>query len=204
MNKTHDELCQENQMLRDGIRQMVTITNRYERVEQFSSDHDLWELESSISRRLDEMRVINEMAQDRAAMVGLIAEALGVSEEPHQGRDMRILEAAQQRTEYLQTTIQRMRREWAAQADPDYLRERAAEAWKDAADEVMKLAFPVAAKTFRLTAARHLKFKAEKLRQGADEIAAADGNCPDGLSCDYSKKNGNCGDPLCQPAGSEA
>ena len=34
--------------------------------------------------------------------------------------------------------------------------------------------------------------------------ARADRNCPDGLTCDYSRKGGNCGDPLCQSAGGEA
>lgn len=97
MNKTHDELCQEVEMLRTGIRQMSTLLVNREWADQFNTDPDLVELEIAILRLTEEHNAARDMAKDRAAMVGLIAQTLGVSDEPHQGRDARILEAAQRR-----------------------------------------------------------------------------------------------------------
>lgn len=73
MNKTHDELCQEVTMLRERLADSQT----------------------SLENALEIGEAANDIAQDRTAMVDLIANALGVPNEPHQGRDMRILEAAE-------------------------------------------------------------------------------------------------------------
>ncbi|WP_110686988.1 hypothetical protein [Salinicola aestuarinus] len=75
MNKSYQELCDEVAVLREQLADAKT----------------------SLEHALEIGEAANDLAQDRAAMVGLIAQTLDVADEPHQGRDMRILEAAQQR-----------------------------------------------------------------------------------------------------------
>ena len=138
MNKTHDELCQENQMLRDGIRQMTTALANREWADLLTTDGDLGELEIAILQVIEEGQTKDAriqtatLAVEKARTQGqrlaqrlqetsdMLQQSLALGEEA----SSRCRELKESRPKEIADAVMRARREWAAQADPDYLRER--------------------------------------------------------------------------------
>ena len=174
MNKTHDELCQENQMLRDGIRQMSEALAGGAWADLLTTDNDLGALESQILGLLEEGHAKNANIQAATAALetareqgqrlanrlqetsDMLEEALTLGEESASRRR----ELEESRPKEIADAVMRARRDWAAQADPEYLRERdarmKAEALREASDEF----------EFHERARQVLKWKADKIEAG--------------------------------------
>lgn len=79
MNKTYQELCDENQLLRAGIRQLTTVLDNCEWCDLLTTDPDLGALESAIAALIDSERAkqaqLNEI-EDKAQILVEQLEAL--------------------------------------------------------------------------------------------------------------------------------
>lgn len=174
MNKTYQELCDEVVMLRTGIQQLTTALGNNEWADLLTTDGDLGALESEILRLLEEGQAKDgeistaSQAVETARQAGqrlesqlqesqaMLEEALALGEEA----SSRCRELEESRPKEIADAVMRARRDWAAQADPEHLRERdarvAAEALREASDE-----FELHERERQV-----LKWKAEKIAAG--------------------------------------
>ncbi|WP_280570662.1 hypothetical protein [Chromohalobacter sp. 296-RDG] len=109
MNKTYQELCDENQRLRDGIRSMATALEGGEWKDTVFIDPDLHKLEVAIffSRT------------DRDDALGVAIKALNAALLVRNGRARRDAECREKAIQMRDEAVMRARRDWAAQASPE-------------------------------------------------------------------------------------
>jgi len=139
VNKTHDELCQELATLRDQLEDANQV----------------------VAMARDQGKRLEAQLRDNQAMLG---EALALGEEASN----RYQELKASRPVEIQQAVMRARREWAAQADPEHLRERDARVAAEALEEAAKDTVPA---MHQMT--HWLKERAEGLRREAERGAGA-------------------------------
>ena len=118
MNKTYDELCQENQMLREGIRQMTTALANRGWADLLTTDGDLGELEIATLQLIQEGQTKDARVQ---------AATLAVEKARTQGQRLaqRLQETSDMLSEALTLGEEASNRCQELQAENDRLRERA-------------------------------------------------------------------------------
>lgn len=87
MNKSHEELCEEVQQLRQGIRQMATALEGGEWADLLTADQDLGDLEDAVRSLVEKNNALVETRADRDDLAATLDEIGALSPTDYQDRE---------------------------------------------------------------------------------------------------------------------